>query len=48
MKSNILYILILFVAISCQNDSQKDNKKELPKIAIAGIAIESSTFAPAQ
>jgi microcystin degradation protein MlrC len=43
MKTNLLYFLIIIVVISCQN-----NKKDLPKIAIAGIAIESSTFSPAQ
>lgn len=42
---NLFYFLILFVILgACKNE--KTN--QLPKIAIAGIAIESSTFSPAQ
>lgn len=48
MKTKFLFILILIVGISCQNNSKKDNSVDLPKIAIAGIAIESSTFSPAK
>ncbi len=45
MKRNIFLIVIaaLLVLSGCQNNSEK----ELPRIAIAGIAIESSTFSPA-
>ncbi|MBF6596907.1 MAG: M81 family metallopeptidase [Fermentimonas sp.] len=38
----IISILLLIFLISCNN-----TEKELPRIAIAGIAIESSTFSPA-
>ena len=37
---NILFVLLISIAIGC-NSSKK------PKIAIAGLAIESSTFSPA-
>ncbi len=36
-----LFIVFLFTLASCEQ------KKDLPRIAIAGIAIESSTFSPA-
>lgn len=43
MKKIILgVIMVTFFAISC-----KKQEKQLPRIAIAGIAIESSTFSPA-
>lgn len=38
--------LLLFILLSCNSESQKTST-ELPKIAIAGLAIESSTFSPA-
>lgn len=38
--------LLLFTLISCSSEQQKNSDK-LPKIAIAGLAIESSTFSPA-
>ncbi len=41
---NACVLVALFTVISCK---EKDSIKELPKIAIAGIAIESSTFSPA-
>ena len=46
MKSpyNLLFILIIFSLFSC-NTSSSD---ALPRIAIAGLGIESSTFSPAQ
>ena len=37
-------VLLMLLSIGCQNNSAS---KELPRIAIAGIAIESSTFSPA-
>lgn len=37
-----LLIVVLFVAVGC-----KSTKSDLPRVAIAGIAIESSTFSPA-
>jgi len=51
MKDKILFLLILqiLVVTGCkEKDINNDyNKKELPRIAIAGLAIESSTFSPA-
>ena len=44
MKKHIHYLLLLLILGACK--SEKTN--QLPKIAIAGIAIESSTFSPAQ
>lgn len=46
-------LLILLMASGCQPDDQREesgNRKlgDLPRIAIAGLAIESSTFSPAQ
>ena len=38
----ILLLLIVFVTIACNENERK------PKIAIAGLAIESSTFSPAK
>ncbi len=43
---NRLYILILVLLISGCDTKTKD-KKVIPRIAIAGLAIESSTFSPA-
>ncbi|HHV87103.1 MAG TPA: M81 family metallopeptidase [Petrimonas sp.] len=40
--STFILLAVLILAIGCQ-----DNKKKLPRIAIAGLAIESSTFSPA-
>ncbi len=42
----IIYSLSIFFLASCK--LSKDTPKKLPRIAIAGIAIESSTFSPAQ
>ncbi|MEY4660676.1 MAG: hypothetical protein RLZZ42_628, partial [Bacteroidota bacterium] len=41
---NIFYFILLLNSFSC--NSNKTDKK-LPRIAIAGLAIESSTFSPA-
>ncbi|MDN3204298.1 M81 family metallopeptidase [Algoriphagus sediminis] len=41
---NYIYLLSLIILFSC---TAEPNKEELPKIAIAGLAIESSTFSPA-
>lgn len=43
-RISIVFISLLAIAVSC---SQKTDTKELPRIAIAGLAIESSTFSPA-
>ncbi len=43
MKKNHRFILLLFlITVAC------NEKKKIPRIAIAGLAIESSTFSPAQ
>lgn len=41
---NLYFLIIALFAFSC---STKEEVQELPKIAIAGLAIESSTFSPA-
>ena len=42
-------LLLLVTALSCNQTANEQNgaEKELPRIAIAGLAIESSTFSPA-
>lgn len=47
MKKNlfIISLTLLLFAVGCKNVG--NTKKELPRIAIAGLAIESSTFSPA-
>lgn len=45
MKNYPLFIFLIFAFISC---SEKEKQKPLPRIAIAGLAIESSTFSPAR
>ncbi len=44
-KIGVLLLLVLLI-LACNSNTTKD--KKLPKIAIAGIAIESSTFSPAK
>ncbi len=50
MKKPILALIaILLVSIGCkQSNTQTKETQKLPRIAIAGIGIESSTFSPAQ
>lgn len=47
MKHFFTFLTLVFLLISCKNTTTSKDKS-LPKIAIAGIAIESSTFSPAQ
>ncbi|PIB32704.1 M81 family metallopeptidase [Maribacter sp. 4G9] len=48
-KIFLLFVLSFFVFQGCKNLSKnKEEEQELPKIAITGIGIESSTFSPAQ
>lgn len=42
---NLLLAIFVFGAIAC---APKEESKSLPRIAIAGLAIESSTFSPAR
>lgn len=50
MKKTVFVLVIYFFVISCKESSKKEGfvVNKLPKIAIAGLAIESSTFSPAQ
>lgn len=49
IKKSHLFFLFIFLFFSCKNQSKIDeSNKDLPRIAIAGIGIESSTFSPAQ
>ena len=48
MKNLYIYAVILLVfASSCKEDKASKEKIQLPRIAIAGLGIESSTFSPA-
>lgn len=46
MKNILLALLLIPLLISCNSNTEKE--KALPRVAIAGLAIESSTFSPAQ
>lgn len=46
MNKKLLITFLLFAIIGCTRSTDNKNK-ELPRIAIAGLAIESSTFSPA-
>ena len=46
MKNLPLRLICILLCVSC--DTSNKETKQLPRIAIAGIAIESSTFSPAQ
>ena len=43
MRKPLLYLFLFAILISCK----KNTEKKLPRIAIAGLGIESSTFSPA-
>ena len=46
--SHLLFVLFLFaLGTACSWQQKKESDSQLPRIAIAGIAIESSTFSPA-
>ncbi len=48
MNKILLIVILLFAGMACApTQKQSDEGKPLPRIAIAGIAIESSTFSPA-
>lgn len=49
MKNLLISIVALITAFGCSQstDDRDGESKKLPRIAIAGIAIESSTFSPA-
>lgn len=46
--STLLLLLISLTFFSCKDSAKQEETKDLPRIAIAGIGIESSTFSPAQ
>lgn len=50
MKKSILLFIIttIFISSCKENVENQKSKNKLPRIAIAGIGIESSTFSPAQ
>lgn len=47
MKKAVLILFIIQLLFQVNSFAQTDRSDELPRIAIAGIAIESSTFSPA-
>ena len=47
MKKTFFGLLTALLALGCSPQANNQEKEELPRIAIAGIAIESSTFSPA-
>jgi microcystin degradation protein MlrC len=46
-KYTILILMIVLTLVGCQKSKQNE-VTQLPRVAIAGIAIESSTFSPAR
>ncbi len=47
MNGSPFTLLLLFIALSCSQRTDRVAENALPRIAIAGLAIESSTFSPA-
>ena len=47
LRISLAFISLFLIAIGCSQKTDKKVVKELPRIAIAGLAIESSTFSPA-
>ena len=48
MKFKKIYCLVLSLCFACQPTGKESNDQSLPRVAIAGLAIESSTFSPAK
>ena len=50
MKRKFLYpvFILLLAVLSCNFQGKESAEKALPRVAICGLAIESSTFSPAQ
>jgi len=50
LKLTLYAITLVFLLVACgaNQEEQTENSSKLPKIAIAGLGIESSTFSPAQ
>lgn len=48
LKTTYIYLILFVLVLSSCNEGTKDlQQKKLPRIAIAGLGIESSTFSPA-
>lgn len=48
MKASYIYLLLFTLFFSsCKESSEQPQENKLPRIAIAGLGIESSTFSPA-
>ena len=45
---NIILVAVAVIIYGCGPQTSSNTEKKLPRIAIAGLAIESSTFSPAQ
>jgi microcystin degradation protein MlrC len=46
-RLSVFLLAAILFASSCSQSNKRDDTKPLPRIAIAGLAIESSTFSPA-
>jgi len=47
LRISLVFVSLFLIAIGCNQKADKTVTNELPRIAIAGLAIESSTFSPA-
>lgn len=47
MRKFIFLFSVLSLLHGCNSSAEKNTKEKLPRVAIAGIGIESSTFSPA-
>ncbi len=47
-KSNLFLLFLIVLVLNCKPDTKGQNENKLPRVAIAGLGIESSTFSPAQ
>ena len=47
-KSNLFLLFLIVIVLNCKPDTKGKDEKKLPRVAIAGLGIESSTFSPAQ
>jgi len=45
---NTIFCVVIMFSIGCKNKKDSKDENKLPRVAIAGLAIESSTFSPAQ
>ncbi|MDR8390778.1 M81 family metallopeptidase [Aliifodinibius sp. S!AR15-10] len=47
MKNLSYFLVLIFLIAGCSQSNNDRQQEDLPRIAIAGLAIESSTFSPA-